>query len=158
MLLRFSRRSVLLTYSLFEANEMTRKENEMKTIAKAVVIASLTLLVASPSFAYHGDRGYGKSDRIVDRIERQQRRIERGIDNDDLTRKEARQLRRNLKDIRQLKRIFRDDGRLSKRERRYLHNRLDKSSRQIKRLKHNEIRRYVRLHDRYGKGSLAQEF
>ncbi len=136
---------------------MTRKENEMKTIVKAVAIASLTLLVASPSFAYQGDRGYAKTDRIADRIDRQQQRIERGIKNDDLTRKEAKQLRGDLKDIRQLKRIFRDDGRLSKGERRYLQKRLDKSSRQIKRLKHNEIRRYVRLHDRYGKGSLAQK-
>ncbi|MCU7827666.1 MAG: hypothetical protein KZQ85_01230 [Candidatus Thiodiazotropha sp. (ex Myrtea sp. 'scaly one' KF741663)] len=127
----------------------------MKILTQTLLVASLTMFAIVPAFASHGGDGYSKSDRIIERLDRQQRRIAKGIKKDELTRKEVKLLKRDQRDIRQLVRLFRDDGRLSKRERRYLQHRLDRSSQQIKRLKNNDLNRYVRLHERYGQRDYA---
>jgi hypothetical protein len=75
-------------------------------------------------------------------LDRQQSRIEQGIESGKLTRKEAKVLKRQQRKTRHLYREFREDGRLSKRERRELDRRLDRVSDQIWELKHNERSRF----------------
>jgi septal ring factor EnvC (AmiA/AmiB activator) len=121
----------------------------MKTLSTTLIAVTISLLAVSPAFASHGD-GYGmKHDRIQERLERQHHRIKAGVRKHQLTHKEAKTLKRHQRDIRYLLRLFSDDGHLSKRERRILDRELSHSSRQIRRLKHNELERYVDLHQRY---------
>ena len=123
----------------------------MKTLSKSLVALSLGLMTIAPAFAAHGEGQSVKHERIHERLERQHQRIERGVEKRQLTHKEAKQLRQQQQDIRFLVRVFGKDGRLSKRERRILTRELDASSWQIKRFKHNDLERYVGLHQRYGK-------
>lgn len=118
----------------------------MKMLTKAVLATSLCLIVAVPAQAGYGHNG----GRIFDRMERQQARIEHGIENGELTRKEVKKLKKQQRRIRHLAREFRDDGRLSKKERRILHNKLDKASSRIREFKHNEDVRYREHLGHYG--------
>jgi hypothetical protein len=121
----------------------------MKILTTTMIAATITLLAAAPVFASHGG-GHGiKSDNIHERLERQHYRIKAGVRSHQLTRKEAKTLKRHQRDIRYLLRLFSDDGHLSKREWRILERELSHSSRQIRRLKHNDLERYVDLHERY---------
>ncbi len=127
----------------------------MQTLTKALLAASFCLIASVPVYAGHGHRqdenhGYSHA-RLYDRMLRQYDRIEDGIESRELTRKEAKTLRRQQRQIRQLAREFRGDGWLSKKERRILKRKLDKSSQQIREFKHNDLNRYVALHERYGK-------
>jgi hypothetical protein len=115
----------------------------MKTSSKTLVIAGLLGLFASlPVFAAYAHTHNGKS--IHQRLERQQQRIEQGIASGELTRKESKVLQRQQRKVRSLTREFRDDGRLSKKERRVLTRKLDKLSDKIWRLKHNDVYRAYR--------------
>ncbi|MEJ2692126.1 MAG: hypothetical protein P8166_03485 [Candidatus Thiodiazotropha sp.] len=124
----------------------------MKTLNKLLIAASLSLFAVAPAFASHGG-GYRppESRPILERLERQQHRIDQGVDNRQLTYKEAKLLRRQQREIRHMVRRFFKDGSLSKRERHWLNRELNLSSRQIKRFKHNDLNRYVELHQRYGR-------
>ncbi|MDJ0808104.1 MAG: hypothetical protein QNJ78_14880 [Gammaproteobacteria bacterium] len=113
----------------------------MKTLNKALVAASFCLIATVPAFADHGHF----NDRLFDRLERQHERIEDGIWSRELTRKEVKILKKQQRRIRQLFRVYRDDGRLSKRERRILRNKLDRASLKIMELKHNAVTRYTHL-------------
>jgi hypothetical protein len=84
---------------------------------------------------------YARADRFHDRLERQAERIEQGIDSGELNRKEAKILRHQHRDLRQLTRLLADDGHLSKRERRTLRRSYDDASDLIWQLKHNDERR-----------------
>lgn len=121
----------------------------MKTLSTSLIAITISLLAASPVFASQGDRIGVQDDTIYERLERQHRRIKAGVRKDQLTRKEAKTLKRNQRDIRYLLRLFSDDGHLSKRERRILDRELSYSSRQIRQLRHNDLERYVDLHHRY---------
>ena len=127
----------------------------MNNLSKTLIALSLGLMVAAPAFAAHGEGQGGQLQSVNERLERQHQRIERGMDKHQLTRKEARLLRQQHRDIRYLARVFSQDGHLSKRERRILNRELDASSWQIKRLKHNDLERYVGMHQRYGKRDLT---
>ncbi len=118
----------------------------MKTLTKTFIAASFCLIATVPAYAGHGQA----NDRLFDRMERQQERIEDGIQSRELTRKEAKTLKQQQRHIRQLVRVYREDGRLSKKERRILKNKLDRASYTIRELKHNDLNRYVQLHRRYG--------
>ncbi len=117
----------------------------MKTLTKAVITASFCLIASVPVYAGHGQA----NDRLFDRLERQHERIEHGIESNELTRKEAKILKRQQRRMRQLVRVYREDGRLSKKERRILRNKLDRASYTIRDLKHNNVNRYVNLHRRH---------
>jgi hypothetical protein len=117
----------------------------MKTLNKTLLAAGLMLVATVPAYADHNDWKGG----IGDRLERQHSRIEHGIDTGKLTRKEAKELRREQRKTRHLYREFREDGYLSKRERRKLRHRLDRVSDQIWDLKHN-ARSRERSDHRYG--------
>ena len=118
----------------------------MKTLTITLLAASFGLIATVPAYAGHGH----SYDRLYDRMERQQERIEHGIDSRELTRKEAKILKKQQRRIRRLAREFREDGWLSKRERRILRRKLDRASEQIRELKHNDLNRYVKWHDGYG--------
>lgn len=122
----------------------------MKIHTKTVIALCFGLLATAPVFASHGDLRDLKQGGIGERLERQQHRIQQGVKQHQLTHREARQLRAQQRDIRYLAKRFSKDGKLSKRERRILTRQLKASSLQIKRLKHNELYRYVDMHERYG--------
>jgi hypothetical protein len=71
------------------------------------------------------------------RYHRQEYRIQKGIQNGQITPREGRKLYRDQRKIRQLRRHYLSDGQLSKRERRILQKRMDRSSKRIYRYKHN---------------------
>jgi hypothetical protein len=116
----------------------------MKTLTKTFLATSLCLLTAVPAYAH-----YDKHGGIWDRLERQQSRIEQGIDSGELTRKEAKRLKKQQRKVRWLFREFRDDGHLSKHERRKLNQKLDRISSNIWEFKHNHKTRYRKSYDRY---------
>jgi len=118
----------------------------MKTLTKTLLAGAFCLTASVPVYAGHGQHNAG----LFDRMERQQERIEDGVQSRELTRKEAKILHKQQRRIRQLVRLYREDGRLSKKERRILENKLDRASYTIRELKHNDLNRYVRLHRRYG--------
>jgi hypothetical protein len=118
----------------------------MKTLNKTLVAVFLCLFTTGSAFAFHGDDRSWRHDNILERMERQQQRIDRGVKRHQLTRKEEKRLRRQQRKIRRLARRFYRDGYLSEKERRLLNRQLRVSSRQIKRLKHNDLERYVNQH------------
>ncbi len=118
----------------------------MKTLTKSLLVGSFFLSSTVPVFAGHGYH----QDRLLDRMERQQERIEEGIQSRELTRKEVKILKKQQRQIRRLVRVYREDGWLSKKERRILRNRLDRASNKIWRLKHNDLNRYLERQERYG--------
>lgn len=74
---------------------------------------------------------------VEHRLSRQWRRIQQGIYSGELTRKEARRLKKQQRRIVRHQRAYLDDGRLSRRERRDIVARLDAANEKIYRLKHN---------------------
>jgi hypothetical protein len=106
----------------------------MKPTTKILLVAILGLTGALPAYA--------DSCGLRDRMERLERRIERGIDKGDLTGGEAHRLKRERREIRALARDFRDDGHLSRRECHILAARVQRLSDHISRLKHNDRSRY----------------
>lgn len=75
---------------------------------------------------------------VEKREQRQRHRIQRGVEDGSLTRREAHRLGREQVRNERLERRFRaDDGRLGPRERARLDRRLDRSSRHIHRARHN---------------------
>jgi hypothetical protein len=88
-----------------------------------------------PAYAGHRDDGSSGFDQ---RIERQGDRIRHGIRNGDLTRHEAKVLRKQQRHIAKLERRFERDGKLDRYERSTLEHKLDGASRRIARLKHND--------------------
>ena len=125
----------------------------MNTIYTTVIAASLSLFVAAPVFADHrGKREYCDASReykIEERLDRQRHRIERGIDRDRLTYKEAKTLKKKHRKIRRLSREYREDGYLSRKEFQRLNRKLDKNSDLIREFMHNGVERYVIYHDKY---------
>jgi len=107
----------------------------MKTITQSLLLGSVVLLASLPAAAGHGH------GRIGDRLERQHQRIEQGIESGELTRREARKLYKQQRRIGNLARELRDDGRLTRKERRILQHRLDRASARIFALKHNNHQR-----------------
>ena len=120
----------------------------MKT-RKLLWTVPLLGMLAMPAIAhdYHNHNRF--ENRFEQRLDRQHARIKQGVRSGELTRKEAKLLRRQQRGIRQLLREFRDDGWLSKKERRILTKKLDRASRRIWEYKHNE---FTRHRHRYGYG------
>ena len=119
----------------------------MNHFAKNLFVATLCLYAAAPAFAGH------RHERLFDRLDRQQIRIERGIESGKLTRWEARKLMKQQRRIHRLAREFYADDHLGKRERRILNKKLDRASDRIHALKHNDEYRYAR----YGDGHLHRD-
>jgi CRISPR/Cas system-associated endoribonuclease Cas2 len=111
-----------------------------KHLTKTIFIL-LALGLAMPAFARAP----------LQSVERNQmHRIQKGIHSGALTRGEARVLRQEQRNIRNLKRRFLRDGRFSRAERRTLTHRYTSASRHIYRLTHNNRTNYA---SRYGRHS-----
>jgi hypothetical protein len=125
----------------------------MKYVRTTLIAVTLSLMMTSPLYAGRSHRDYycdqEKMHKIDKRLDRQYHRIERGIERDRLTYKEAKQLKKRYRRIRHLSREYREDGYLSPREYRKLTRKLNKNSRLIKDYVHNGIDRYIAYHDEY---------
>lgn len=102
---------------------MTTKTTIIATIAAAVAMAG-----TAPAFA----------DRIDKRQFNQNKRIEHGVRTGMLTKREAKKLREQQREISILERLFRKDGRLTKQERKLLNQKQNQASKRIYRKKHND--------------------
>jgi hypothetical protein len=127
----------------------------MKLLRATLTAVSLSLVMAVPAIAGESHRGgycnHTKIHKIETRLDRQYHRIERGIDRDRLTHKEAKKLKKRYRKIRRLSRRYHDDGYLSRSEFNHLTRKLDKNSRLIREYMHNGIDRYVAYHDEYSR-------
>ncbi|MES9862630.1 MAG: hypothetical protein ABW157_20390 [Candidatus Thiodiazotropha sp. LLP2] len=125
----------------------------MNTIYKTLVVTTFSFLVATPVFAdYSGKHRYCDYDRetsVERRLDRQQHRIDAGVNRDSLTYKETKKLKKKHRNIRRLSREYQEDGHLSRKEYKRLNRKLDRLSELIREYKHNDLVRYVRYHDNY---------
>ncbi len=112
----------------------------MKRYLTGTLLFLLTLGLAMPAVARTS---------LYDLERYQIRRIQQGIHSGELTRKEARILRREQRDIQRMKRYFVRDGRISRFERRILGKRYARADQHIYRLKHNRSTRYTYRYGRH---------
>lgn len=109
----------------------------MKSI---MTVAALTAVLCG--FAMESQAGPGTRDpRVNARQHHQHERIAQGVRSGELTRRETRKVVEQQRDIRQLERAYKSDGKLTARERADLHHEQNQASRQIYRQKHDEQRR-----------------
>ena len=88
-----------------------------------------------------GTQGRPLSERkftINERQNIQHKRINKGVKSGELTRKEAKRLRKQQANIAGQEHNFRSSGKFTKKERKIIHARLDNASKDIYRLKHND--------------------
>ena len=102
--------------------------------AIATVAAAATPALAQP---YRGDGDYGNFNQRQERIERQ---IERGVRNGQLDRREAINLRQDLRQIERLERRYRYNG-LQRWERNDLEQRMDRLERRLRWERRDDDRR-----------------
>ena len=103
--------------------------NSMKRIMIALTPILVIGLVAS---------GSATAELISNRLHQQKARIHQGVDSGALTGSELHRLMQQHRKIRRIHQYAWQDGYLSHHERRHLQDRLDRASRRIHRLKHNE--------------------
>lgn len=124
----------------------------MKASTTALLASTLALMVALPAQA----RPQGGD--LYERLDRQQSAIDRGVDSGALTWREAKILRTEHREIRDLARSLRNprharDDRHQRREtRRLLDIKLDRADRHIRRMAHNDEVRWSGRHDRRSSG------
>ncbi len=105
---------------------------------KLLTAALVTILSASTVLGLASNASAGTYSPRIDRREaNQQNRINRGIRSGALTPRETFRLQRQQANINAQEARFKSDGNLSKRERGVLRNRLNRSSQNIYRAKHN---------------------
>jgi len=126
-------------------------------ICMLMFVAAGTLGLNAATLAEGG--GYRKGaashhfeNRVDRRQDRQRARIRNGKQSGDLSRREAKRLRKDQRQIARMERRFERDGYYSPRERRIMERALDRSSRRIKRAKHNDYGHSYRRHHRGGHG------
>jgi hypothetical protein len=117
------------------------EELEMKLMTGLVVIPLLAAL-STPALADRGYRDDYRAQHFDQRFDRQHWRIKQGVKSGELTRKEARKLRKQQRRIDRLERRFSSDGYLDRRERRVLRKKQNRASERIYRYKHNDRYRY----------------
>lgn len=111
---------------------MTMKTALITTLAATVAFGA----AAAPAFA----------DRVDKRQYKQAERIEHGIRNGTLTKREAKRLRNDQREISYLERLFRMDGFLSRKERNFLNEKQNQAGKRIFKLKHNDRYQQRRRH------------
>jgi len=102
---------------------------------RTLVVTLLAALVAGAPVA-----GFAQTDApgVDKRQHRQQQRIIRGVKSGELTARETRRLVHAERHVAREERRYKADGRLTPRERADLHRDLTRSSRQIRRQKHDD--------------------
>ena len=101
-----------------------------------LTLTALMALSATSAFA-EGTR----DPRVNARQANQHARIHDGVRSGELTRRETRHLREEQRDIRQLERAYKSDGKLTRTERADLHHEQNQASRHIRRQKHDRQER-----------------
>ena len=109
----------------------------MKSMATSAVLAALLAgTVALPVAAAERERGINQRQNV------QQNRIQRGVQQGDLTRGEASRLRGEARSVRREATAFRADGNFSAGERRQVNRDLNRTSRDIYQQRHDAQRRF----------------
>jgi hypothetical protein len=109
-----------------------------KTVKKLLLVSLAAIIGGSTLMATMEAASAFPQTPGIDRREfRQRERIRHGIRDGSLTRREAFHLRRQQARIHRFERFARRDGIVTRGERLRLHRRLDRSSRNIYRLRHN---------------------
>lgn len=106
----------------------------MKKVLKYLMAIPLALIIISPAQAHRSHDGKG----IRIQMSQQSGRIEKGIQSGKLTRREARALRYEQRNVRELAWAFRQDGILSDSERHILRTKMKRVNHKIRRFKHND--------------------
>ncbi|PLY13001.1 MAG: hypothetical protein C0631_15040 [Sedimenticola sp.] len=117
---------------------------------KKTITISLAALIGFILVQPVSAEGYGRGiERMADQ---QHQQIRQGVKRGDLTKSEARALKNQQRRIASLKREFREDGWLSKKERRILRERYQRADHRIDRLRNNDESRRHRStsHHRHG--------
>lgn len=107
----------------------------MKSILTVAALATVLAGVTTTSFAGTCDPG------VNARQNNQRARIQQGVRSGELTRRETRKVAETQRDVRQLERAYKSDGRLTAAERADLHHEQNQASRQIYRQKHDAQKR-----------------
>ncbi|MES9900994.1 MAG: hypothetical protein ABW148_18510 [Sedimenticola sp.] len=109
----------------------------MKPITKTLIATTLCLLTATPVYAgySYNNQNNNQNNNLFNRMIDQHNRIERGVEKGRLTEKEERILKKQQRKFFSQAVKFREDGKISKKERHMLHKMLDKSGKRIKELK-----------------------
>ena len=120
--------------------------NRLNGFLAIIVAGTLGMSAAAQARGYGHDGAYGyhvPQHRFENRVDRRQARqwdrIQDGIDRGELSRREVRRLMRSQRRIARMEDRFIRDGYISPRERRKLERALDRTSKRIKRAKHNDI-------------------
>ncbi|MEK6525530.1 MAG: hypothetical protein AABZ22_01520 [Nitrospirota bacterium] len=119
-----------------EQGLFTLNGKEHAMIGRAIVAVVLAMTFAVPVFA--GPKDTPGVDR---REHRQKQRIKEGVRSGELTREEAKGLRREQREIRAKERAMRSDGVVTREERKELRQDLNEASKHIAEEKHDAERR-----------------
>lgn len=113
----------------------------MKTLNRTMALAAMTgLILVAGSLTAQAEPGT-RDPRVNVRQHHQAARIRQGVRSNELTRHETRKLAEQQRDIRQLERAYKSDGKLTGAERRDLHHEQNQASRDIYRQKHDAQQR-----------------
>jgi hypothetical protein len=104
---------------------------EMNMTTKIAVLAALATTIVLGAFTP------ALADRVDQRQFNQQKRIEHGIRNGQLTPREAAKLQKDQREIRELERVLKSDGRLTAAERAFLAKEQNQAGRKIQVEKHD---------------------
>jgi hypothetical protein len=107
----------------------------MKKFSAVVLTLAGVLAVVGSS---HADANRTRDPGVNQRQHNQRERIQQGVKSGELTRRETGRLAEEQRDIRQLERGYKSDGRLTEAERRDLHHEQNQASRDIYRQKHDD--------------------
>jgi hypothetical protein len=107
----------------------------MKKFSAVVLTLAGVLAVVGAS---HADANRTRDPGVNQRQHNQRERIQQGVKSGELTRRETGRLAEEQRDIRQLERGYKSDGRLTEAERRDLHHEQNQASRDIYRQKHDD--------------------
>lgn len=106
----------------------------------------IKILLALPLIGCLTMPAYANSDssHFQSRIDKQHMKIKKGIKSGELTKREAKSLRREHRHISKLNKLFMQDGELNRFEKRTLKNELKTAKYRIKKLTHNERKHFDR--------------
>jgi hypothetical protein len=99
---------------------------------------SVIAAIVATSFALPGYTLAQSTPRIDERQEKQQERIERGVQKGQLTKKEAQRLEKGQQRVESLEEKAMQDGKVTKREKRRIEKAQDTQSRRIHKERHDE--------------------
>jgi hypothetical protein len=101
-----------------------------------IAMSMLALTALAPAIASADQRGT-RDPRVNTRQQAQRERIQQGVRSGELTRREAHSAREDQRDIGQLERAYKSDGKLTGAERRDLNHEQNQASRELYRDKHD---------------------